>query len=123
MTKDIFGIGSGRYIFDKKTLDSFIEEARHRSVGEEPVLHRDHFAAGTDGDPSEEEILHVFEEIMSLYHDYMRCQSIDLLVRLKDRLEEFSIRYKSLVLAEEVLSINSCLPYEKRISSGRKSPC
>lgn len=120
MERNIFDIGSGKYIFDAKTLESFIEEAKNRSHG-----------AGENGlpesfdpaeVPSDWEMQCVFDEVMALYHDFMLCQSVELLVRLKCRLEEVSIRYKSHILAEEVLTINSCLPYEQRIFNGSKVP-
>jgi len=111
MQRHIFGIGSGTYQFDRATLDSFIEEARNRSTGAQAG--ESCTAALT---PSEQETQSVFEEIMSLYQDYQRCGSLELLLKLKGRLEEFSIRYHSHVLAAEVLNINSCLPYEQRIT-------
>jgi hypothetical protein len=118
MARHIFEIGSGRYRFDIKTLDSFIDEARNS-----PAAHQSVGAPGTGRSPdalSDQEVQVIFDEVMSLYNDYTRCQSVDLLVRLKCRLEEFSIRYKSHVLAAEVLNINSCLPYEQRIPRPRQ---
>jgi len=113
MQRHIFGIGCGRYEFDKRTLDSFIEEARSRSLAGGPA----EAPGAADGcAPSDREAQAVFDEIMKLYRDYNMCQSIESLVTLKCRLEEYSLRYHSHVLAEEVLSINSCLPYEERIS-------
>jgi hypothetical protein len=118
MARHILDIGSGRYTFDRKTLSAFIDEARNR-----PSL----TYAGTSGvqtapeqDPcdgrDEQEMQRMFDEVMSLYLNYLRCQKVEMLVRLKDRLVEYSIQYQSHVLAEEVLNINSCLPYEHRIS-------
>ena len=61
------------------------------------------------------EVDEVFEEVMQLYREYARTGSMDVLVSLKCRLEEVSLRYRSMALAEEVLAINSCLPYERRV--------
>jgi hypothetical protein len=117
MEKNIFDIGSGRYTFDENTLDSFIQEAKNRTsdFGLPETI-------GPDAVPNEAEIERILAELMSLYQDYVQCQSIELLVTLKCRLEEVSIRFKSHVLAEEVLTINSCLPYEQRIFHGGKQP-
>jgi len=117
MKKNIFDIGSGRYTFDANTLDSFIEEAKKRNS--EFGLSE---AIGPGDVPNELEIESILAEVMSLYQDYMQCQSVELLVTLKCRLEEVSVRFKSHVLAEEVLTINSCLPYEQRIIHVRKEP-
>jgi hypothetical protein len=117
MDKNIFDIGSGRYTFDTNTLDSFIEEAKNRTTESGPPE-----AAGTINVLSEMEIDSILAEVVSLYQDYMQCQRVELLVRLKCRLEEVSIRFNSHVLAEEVLTINSCLPYEQRICYGWKEP-
>jgi hypothetical protein len=120
MKKNIFDIGSGRYTFDTNTLDSFIEEAKMRcSESSESGLANP--ATPLDG-PKGGEIERITEEVMSLYRDYVQCQSVEPLVRLKCRMEEVSIRFKSHVLAEEVLTINSCLPYEQRILSDSKKP-
>ncbi|GFO60180.1 hypothetical protein GMST_25050 [Geomonas silvestris] len=112
MQKHIFGIGSGKYHFDPETLDSFIEEARGRFTIPSGAFDR---AAESDL-PTESETQRVFDEIMSLHREYLRHQSFDVLFQLKTRLEEFSIRYHSHVLAAEVLNINSCLPYELRMA-------
>jgi len=117
MEKNIFDIGSGRYTFDSNTLDSFIEEAKNRGC-EFDLLD----AAGTADVPNQLEIERIFAEVRSLYQEYMQCQRVEPLVRLKCRLEEVSIRFNSHVLAEEVLTINSCLPYELRICYSRKEP-
>ena len=115
MDKQLFDIGSGKYFFDKKTLDSFIEEAKNRTpyreICDTGLMHADDGVA----EPNEMEMQTIFEEVMLLYQDYLQVQSVDLLLRLKCRLEEFSIRYQSHVLAEEVIHINSCLPYENRM--------
>ena len=116
MVRHICDIGSGRYQFDKATLDSFIEESRHRRPAKPAGTQDAERLAGV----SDKEMHCIFEEVMSLYHDYMKCQSVEKLLRLKGRLEEFSIRYSSHVLAAEVLNINSCLPYAQRISCAGK---
>lgn len=113
MQRHIFGIGSGKYRFDRQTLDSFLEESKSRT--QVPVTEAKGGGWGSES-PNDLETQRVFDEIMSLYHDYQRCQHLDLLLKLKHRLEEFSIRYQSHVLAAEVLNINSCLPYEQRIT-------
>ena len=117
MVRHIYDIGSGRYKFDKATLDSFIEESRNR-----PPLPESAGASGANplAGMGEQEMQGIFAEVMALYHDYQKFERVDLLLRLKCRLEEFSIRYKSHVLATEVLNINSCLPYEQRISCSGK---
>jgi hypothetical protein len=117
MVRHICDIGRGRYKFDKNTLDSFLEEARNRPTtgdAETPDV-----ARGAEGQ-DDGEMLGTFDEVMSLYQDYMRFQSVDLLIQLKRRLEQASIRYHSHVLAAEVLTINSCLPYEHRIPAPLK---
>jgi hypothetical protein len=118
MDRRIFDIGSGKYRFDKKTLNQFIEEARTRESASVPGGGA--ATAGGTGASTDREIQGIFEEVTSLYGDYVRCQSMDLLVKLKCRLEDFSIRYNSHVLAAEVLQINSCLPYEHRVACVRK---
>lgn len=118
MVRHICDIGRGRYIFDKSTLNSFREEAKAQPTpGDPPEFTDAPVANGPD-----DEMLVIFEEVMALYHNYMRCQSVDLLVKLKCRLEQVSIRYNSHVLAAEVLNINSCLPYELRIPAQPKEP-
>jgi hypothetical protein len=120
MVRHICDIGRGRYIFDKSTLNSFMEEARNQPTpGDHPgITEIAHRANGPDDD----EMLGIFEEVMALYRDYTRFQSVDLLVKLKCRLEQVSIRYHSHVLAAEVLNINSCLPYEHRIPAQPHEP-
>jgi hypothetical protein len=119
MIRRILEIGRGRYKFNNKTLDDFIEESRHRRLagGRQDAG----FPSTPDsaGEPDDRELPQVFEEVMTLYHDYQQCESIELLVKLKFRLQEVSIRYQSHVLASEVLNINSCLPYERRVSCQR----
>jgi hypothetical protein len=119
MQRNLFGIGNGRYEFNRQTLDNFIEEARRRASS--------HYAevdsAETANPPvcGDWETRYVYEEILGMYREYQKCQSLDLLVRLKCRLQEISVRYGSHVLAAEVININSCLPYEKRISHPTKN--
>lgn len=113
MVKNIFDIGSGRYQFDKKTLNSFLEESRNRPLP--PEAAEDPGAGRAAGQLSDREQQGFFEEVMALYHDYMICQNVEVLLRLKLKLEEFSVRCNSHVLAAEVLNINSCLPYELRL--------
>jgi len=117
--RGIIEIGRGGYKFDRKTLNAFIEESNNRAPA------RDQGAGlSASGDranaQNDKEFQQVFGEFMVLYHDYMRCESVDLLVRLKRSLEEISIRYQSHVLAAEVLNINCCLPYECRVLCGRQ---
>ena len=118
MVWHIFDIGSGRYKFDRTTLNSFIEESRNRQPRSEsagvPVASADPW--------NDREMQCIFEEVMSLYQDYTVCQSVELLLKLKCRLEEFSIRYGSHVLAAEVLNINRCLPYEHRVPGPGMNP-
>ena len=120
MVRHICDIGRGRYIFDKSTLHSFLEEAKAQPTPNDPLEFTD--AVQVANGPDADEMLLIFEEVMALYHDYMRCQSVDLLVKLKCRLEQVSIRYHSHVLAAEVLNINSCLPYELRIPAQSNEP-
>jgi len=114
MVRHLYDIGCGRYQFDRATLDSFMEESRNRLPKCQPDGAQN--AVDAREELSDQEMQRIFEEVMALYHDYNRCRSVDLLLRLKSRLEEFSTRYQSHVLAAEVLNINSCLPYEQRIT-------
>jgi len=118
MARNIFEIGSGKYQFDQKTFNSFLEESRNRppacGAAEVPG------AGQSGGAVNDLEMQGIFEEVMALYHDYMNCQNVEVLLRLKSRLQEFSLRYRSHVLAEEVLNINSCLPYEHRVPGAGK---
>jgi hypothetical protein len=116
MVRSILDIGSGRYEFDKQTLTSFIEEAKSHPSGFLSVGVTVADESAPLGDTEREQAAQdIFAEVMSLYHGYISCQNLDLLVKLKNRLEEYSIKYQSHVLAEGVLNINSCLPYELRI--------
>jgi len=115
METRIFEIGRGRYSISRSLLGSFLMESKKRVSEGEP--HDGPFRAAGDraGEPCDRELRRIFEEVMELYDDYMRFESVDLLLRLKCRLQEVSVRYSSHVLASEVLAINSCLPYESRI--------
>lgn len=94
MEKYIFDIGRTKYKINTDAFAVLIEEG-HR------------------------EIERTFDEVMQLYREYARTGSADVLVSLKCRLEEVSSMYGSVALAEEVLHINSCLPYERRVPCDR----
>jgi len=117
--RGIIEIGRGGYKFNRKTLNAFIEEANNRPPAREQDAGFSAAVARANA-PDDKEFQQVFAEFMVLYHDYMKCESVDLLVRLKRSLEEISIRYQSHVLAAEVLNINCCLPYECRVLCGRQ---
>lgn len=118
MVRSILEIGNAKYKMNRVALCRFREEAR-RNAG-----------AGEDesgGEPLvsvslsvEESLDCVFFEVMQLYNEYARTESLDVLVRLKNKLEQVSLMYKSVALAEEVLNINSCLPYERRVPSSSR---
>ncbi|MBJ6751248.1 hypothetical protein [Geomonas anaerohicana] len=111
MVRSILEIGNAKYKIDKIALGRFKEEVR-QNWGKESA----EAAPETGRDLTLDESLDaVFLEVMQLYNEYAKSESIDVLLRLKDKLEQVSLRYKSLALAEEVLNINSCLPYERRI--------
>ncbi|MBU5636963.1 hypothetical protein KOM00_09470 [Geomonas sp. Red69] len=115
MVRSILEIGNAKYKIDRLILGRFKEEVRqHWTKGDAGV------EAPVPGPaPSLDESLElVFKEVMQLYNEYAKTESIDVLLRLKDKLEQVSLRYKSLALAEEVLNINSCLPYERRVPQG-----
>lgn len=118
MVRSILDIGNAKYKIDRLALCRFREEARRNAdagadAGKAEVC--------DDVRPSLEESLeHVFMEVMQLYNEYARTENLDVLVRLKDKLEQVSLRYKSVALAEEVLNINSCLPYERRVPSSSR---
>jgi hypothetical protein len=119
MVKRIVDIGNSKYKIDGHALCVFMEEARSNAAGN-PSLADCQAARGQCG-PGEAkaaadgELEHVLAEVILLYNEYSRSESIDVLVRLKLKLEQESSRYRSLALADEVLSINSCLPYELRV--------
>lgn len=116
MVKSILEIGNAKYKINRLALCRFKEEARENAMA--GTDEREVLPEMAGGSVSLDESLDtVFREVMQLYNEYARSESIDVLVRLKDKLEQVSLRYKSLALAEEVLSINSCLPYERRVPS------
>ncbi|WP_136525812.1 hypothetical protein [Geomonas ferrireducens] len=117
MVRSILDIGNAKYKIDRLALCRFREEARRNAdAGAD-----ERKAEPRDVRPSIEESLDcVFMEVMQLYNEYARTESLDVLVRLKDKLEQVSLRYKSVALAEEVLNINSCLPYERRVPSSSR---
>ncbi|GFO66030.1 hypothetical protein M1B72_14075 [Geomonas paludis] len=111
MVRSILEIGNAKYKIDRIALGRFRDEVRQNWSRESAEA-----APEAGGDVTLDESLDaVFLEVMQLYNEYAKSESIDVLLRLKDKLEQVSLRYKSLALAEEVLNINSCLPYERRI--------
>jgi len=118
VVKCILDIGNAKYKIDKNSLNLFMQEVRGTDFAPYPDSSLDQgslddaicdrFAQGAPG--------RIFREIMQLYNEYARTENLDVLVKLKVKLEQASSRYKSLVLAEEVLTINSCLPYERRVT-------
>lgn len=118
MVKSILDIGNSKYKIDSKALCHFLEEAKQNSYEDAPDA-RQASEKTNDADSkvyTEGELEHTLLEVMQLYREYAKTENVDDLVSLKCKLEEVSFRYKSMALAEEVLSINSCLPYERRIS-------
>lgn len=122
MYKRIIDIGNARYRISMDDLSAMMEEAKNGAAvmpilascpKDEGLPEVDH-AKVTGGD----ELEGVFLEVMRLYQEYARTASMDVLVRLRCRLEQVSLRYRSFALAEEVLIINSCLPYERRVPAG-----
>lgn len=116
MVRRILDIGNSKYKLNKNALSEFILEARHQHAAS-------HYMDGESHDPREcqsadESLDLIFREVMQLYNEYASSESLDALIRLKSKLEQVSLRYRSLVLAEEVMTINSCLPYERRVPSG-----
>ena len=114
MVKSILEIGNAKYKIDRVALLRFKEEARNNAAAD-----IDGLGDGTEteqgGDCLDESLERVFNEVMYLYNEYARTESVDVLVGLKRKLEQVSLRYRSVALAEEVLNINSCLPYERRV--------
>jgi hypothetical protein len=122
MYKRIIDIGNARYRISLDDLSAMMEEAKDGAAeirtqtscpSNEGLREVDVAKVGV-GD----ELEGVFSEVMRLYQEYTRSASMDVLVRLRCRLEEVSLRYRSFALAEEVLNINSCLPYERRVPAG-----
>ena len=117
MDKRILDIGCAKYQIDRNALFRFMEEA---------AGNRENPRCGSEAGESDaaanlcadRAVEGIFWEVLELYNEYNETSSLDTLLQLKCRLEEASLRYRSLPLAEEVLSINSCLPYERRIPCG-----
>lgn len=114
MVRSILEIGSAKYKIDKYALGRFKEEVLQNVPAVDDEGEAVAETSGCSGS-LDESLEQVFAEVMQLYNEYARSESIDVLLRLKDKLEQVSMRYKSMALAEEVLNINSCLPYERRI--------
>jgi len=124
MVKSILDIGNAKYEIDRNALRRFMHEAKQSAamqgvpdIGE----HRSNSGSEAAAFPADESIETIFIQVMQLYNEYAVSGSLDVLIKLKCELEQVSSRYKSLALAEEVLNINSCLPYEWRVRccSGR----
>lgn len=119
MEKVIYDIGNAKYKVNRLELFRMMEEARGNLVGGAPETSHDNGSApdpdtlkGRDDDAA---LSDSFMDVMRLYNEYARSESLDVLIKLKCLLEEVSTRYKSMALAEEVLTINSCLPYDRRV--------
>jgi hypothetical protein len=110
MDKRIFDIGCAKYKIDTEALRVMIEESRESACASGDAQEADNGADRIS--PSSEQ---AFLEVMELCKEYSRTQSLDVLVKLRSKLEEVSMKYRSMAMAEEVLTINSCLPYERRI--------
>lgn len=116
MVKTILEIGNARYTISRTALSRFRDEARQYAEGESAPDESEVSADADLGYSSVDGSLDlVFTDVMRLYNEYAMTESLDVLVKLKRKLEQVSLRYKSVALAEEVLQINSCLPYEKRV--------
>jgi len=126
MEKSIFGIGRVRYRINMDAFSDLMGEMGGESSDQKQPASagaRDPLDATSANLGDRREIEEVFDDVMQLYREYGRTGSMDVLVTLKCLLEEVSLRYRSVALAEEVLNINSCLPYERRVpcnSSGEK---
>ncbi len=124
MVKSILAIGNAKYEIDRNALTRFMREAQQSAVTH--GVHEKGEHRGPDGGEAaaffaDEPIEGLFAEVMQLYNEYATSEHLDVLIRLKCKLEQVSLRYRSHALAEEVLNINSCLPYEWRVRccSGR----
>ena len=118
MVKSIIEIGNARYEIDRNALRLFMREAQESAVMQGvPGIGEQQSRDG--GEPAafsaDEPIEITFNRVMQLYNEYTISGSLDALIKLKCKLEQVSARYKSFALAEEVLNINSCLPYEWRV--------
>ena len=118
MVKSIIEIGNARYEIDRNALRLFMREAQESAamqgvpgIGEQQSRDGGETAAFSADEPIEI----TFNRVMQLYNEYTISGSLDVLIELKCTLEQVSSKYKSLALAEEVLNINSCLPYEWRV--------
>ncbi|QXE92543.1 hypothetical protein KP001_08505 [Geomonas subterranea] len=118
MVRSILEIGNAKYKIDRIALGRFKDEVRQSWTREGDQAEAPDAGATHTLDESLDA---VFRDVMQLYNEYAKTESIDVLLRLKDKLEQVSLRYKSLALAEEVLSINSCLPYERRVPQCSKN--
>jgi hypothetical protein len=118
MEKHIFDIGRAKYRINTDAFGALMElggDRAERLPQGCPGAVPGQLDAAAAAAGQRLEIEAVFEEVMRLYREYARTGSMDVLVDLKCRLEEVSLRYQSIALAEEVLNINSCLPYERRV--------
>lgn len=118
MVRSILDIGNAKYEIDTDVLSRFKEEAQRHAVTLDDPYHGEEGSRHDceNGSFSVDASLdNAFDEVMQLYNEYSRSENLDVLVMLKCKLEQVSLRYKSVTLAEEVLSINSCLPYERRV--------
>lgn len=113
MVRSILEIGNAKYRIDRGTLRRFMREARQSTWPREGSGEVCDAAAAPCGESLEQ----VFNEVMGLYNEYAVTGRMEALMKLKSKLEQVSLRYKSLTLAEEVLNINSCLPYEWRVGN------
>lgn len=113
MVRHILDIGNAKYRLNKNAISEFILEVRHQSAASRPELAS---GGGEDAKPPADEALEaIFRDVMQLYNEYARTESLDALIQLKMKLEQVSLRYRSVALAEEVMNINCCLPYERRV--------
>lgn len=119
MEKSIFDIGRVRYKINMDAFSNLMEQVSGESSDHKPPTSadagRDPIDAASANLGDHREIEGLFDDVMQLYREYARTGSMDVLVTLKCLLEEVSLRYRSVALAEEVLNINSCLPYERRV--------
>lgn len=118
MEKVIYDIGNAKYKVNRLDLFRMMEETRMNLAESSSETCRDNETAAESDTPSgrdEAALSDSFTDVMRLYNEYARSESLDVLVKLKCLLEEVSTRYKSMALAEEVLTINSCLPYDRRV--------
>jgi hypothetical protein len=117
MEKVIYDIGNAKYKVNRLELFRMMEEARGNLLSSAPETPDNESAPGPDALQARDAatLSDSFIEVMRLYNEYARSESLDVLVKLKCLLEEVSTRYKSMALAEQVLTINSCLPYDRRV--------